>query len=132
MDDPEWVLIEEAIALHADQLALHGGADGIRDLNLLASAISRPRHLFAYTDPTPTVPELAAAYAVAIAKNHAFIDGNKRAALAVSLTFLDRNGFVITAKLNHRFEKFLALAAGDLSENEFTDWLRRNVKRVGE
>ena len=130
MDDPEWIIIEEAIALHADQLAEHGGADGIRDLNLLASAIGRPRHLFAYDDPTPDVPALAAAYAVAIAKNHASIDGNKRAALAVSLTFLDRNGFEMTAALDDRFEKFLALAAGEIEEDAFASWLKKNVRRI--
>ena len=130
MDDPEWIIIEEVIALHADQLSLHGGADGIRDLNLLASAVSRPRQLFAYSDPTPDVPALAAAYAVAIAKNHAFIDGNKRAALAVSLTFLDRNGYEMTAELDDRFEKFLALASGELEEDAFGAWLSANVRRA--
>ena len=114
--------------MHAEQLAEHGGADGIRDANLLESAMSRPRHLFAYSDPSPDVPTLAASYAYAVARNHAFIDGNKRAALVVCLTFLARNGFEMTAPLDERYEKFLALAAGELDEEEFAAWLAGNVR----
>ena len=122
MDDPRWVTIEEALAAHSEQLAEHGGADGVRDLGLLDSAINRPRHLFAYTDPTPDTPTLGATYAVAIAKNHPFIDGNKRTALVVCRTFLVFNGFNLVGDPNDRFDKFLALAAGDIDEDAFTDW----------
>ena len=75
MDDPIWISIELAIAIHQRQLAEHGGADGVRDKGLLESALGRPRHLFAYSDPTPEAPQLAAAYAFGIAKNLAFLDG---------------------------------------------------------
>ena len=77
MDDPIWISRELALAIHSRQLAEHGGADGVRDEGLLDSALGRPRNRFAYDDPTPTVPELAAAYAFGIARNHAFIDGKQ-------------------------------------------------------
>ena len=80
MDDPIWISEELAQAIHSRQLAEHGGADGVRDIGLLQSALARPRQQFAYSDPTPDIPALAAAYAFGIAKNHAFIDGNKRTA----------------------------------------------------
>jgi death-on-curing protein len=123
MDDPIWIGTELTLAIHSRQLAEHGGADGVRDAGLLESALGRPRHLFAYADPSPSVPQLAAAYAFGIARNHAFIDGNKRTAYVVCRTFLILNGFDMTAGREDRYEKFLALAAGDLSEQAFADWL---------
>jgi death-on-curing protein len=128
MDDPIWIGIELTLAIHSRQLAEHGGADGVRDQGLLESALSRPRHLFAYTDPTPQAPRLAAAYAFGIAKNHAFIDGNKRTAYVVCRTFLILNGFDMTADLEERYRIFLALAAGDLSEEALADWLAKNTR----
>lgn len=130
MDDPIWIRRDVAERIHSDQLAEHGGADGIRDENLFESALSRPRHLFAYTDPTPDIPELAAAYAFAIAKNHAFIDGNKRTAMVVAVMFLELNGYTFSASNEERFNTFLALAAGELSEDAFTDWLKQHVRQV--
>jgi len=130
MDDPIWISIELALAIHRRQLAEHGGADGVRDVNLLNSALARPRHLFSYSDPTPDIPELAAAYAFGIAKNHAFIDGNKRTAYVVCRTFLVLNGFDMTAPALDRYEKFLAVAAGSLSEAELTKWLQSNIARI--
>lgn len=129
-DDPIWIEKTDAEKMHADQLAEHGGADGTRDNNLLESAPSRPRHLFAYSDPTPNIPTLAASYAYGIAKNHAFIDGNKRTALVVCRTFLFLNGFQLVASQDQKFDKFLALAAGELTEEDFAAWLSENVERV--
>jgi death-on-curing protein len=123
MDDPIWISIELTLAIHSRQLAEHGGADGVRDVGLLESALGRPRHLFAYADPTPGPPQLAAAYAFGIAKNHAFLDGNKRTAYVVCRTFLLLNGFDMTATLEERYLKFLALAAGELLEEQLADWL---------
>jgi death-on-curing protein len=128
MDDPIWINIDLALAIHSRQLAEHGGADGVRDKGLLESALGRPRHLFAYSDPTPNTAQLAAAYAFGIAKNHAFLDGNKRTAAVVCETFLNLNGLDLTATDPEAYPVFLALAAGELSEEELTDWLIKNTK----
>jgi death on curing protein len=130
MDDPIWISKELAIAIHKRQLAEHGGADGVRDANLLDSALNRPRNLFAYDDPTPSIPALAAAYAFGIAKNHAFIDGNKRTAYVVCRTFLLLNGYDLTAEREERYQVFLDLAAGSVSEGDLIKWLTINVARV--
>ena len=98
MDDPIWISKELAIAIHKRQLAEHGGADGIRDDGLLESALCA-RQRFAYEDPHADHPALAAAMAYGIARNHAFIDGNKRTAYVVCRTFLILNGFDLTAEL---------------------------------
>ena len=132
MDDPIWISVELAMAIHRRQLAEHGGADGVRDPGLLESALGRPRHLFGYTDPTPDIPQLAAAYAYGIAKNHAFIDGNKRTAAVVCETFLDLNGWDLTATDADAYPVFLALAAGELSEEALAQWLMENTQEVAE
>ena len=128
MDDPIWISEELATAIHSRQLAEHGGADGLRDKGLLESALARPRQLFAYSDPTPDIPALAAAYAFAIAKNHAFLDGNKRTAYVVCRTFLILNGWDMTAPRENRYAAFLALASGDWNEQTFAAWLISNTQ----
>jgi death-on-curing protein len=130
MDDPIWISTELAIAIHKRQLAEHGGADGVRDMGLLESAINRPRHLFAYEQPTPEVPALAAAYAFGIARNHAFIDGNKRTAYVVCRTFLLLNGYDLTAPREERYRTFLDLAAGSVSQEQLTTWLTANSRQT--
>ncbi len=130
MDDPIWISVGLAQAIHSRQLAEHGGADGVRDGGLLESALNRPRHLFTYGDPTPSIPALAAAYAYGIAKNHAFIDGNKRTAYVVCRTFLILNGFDLTAEPAERYRVFLALAAGEFSEAEMIAWLTKFTRRA--
>ena len=129
-DDPIWIGREAAEAIHREQLAEHGGAEGVRDAGLLDSALSRPRQLFAYGDPTPDLPALAAAYAYGIARNHAFIDGNKRTAYVVCRTLLLLNGHDLTATPEERYEKFLALAAGDLPEADFAAWLAEHARPI--
>ena len=129
-DDPLWISTKLATAIHSRQLAEHGGADGVRDAGLLESALARPRQLFAYSDPTPDVPALAAAYAFGIAKNHAFLDGNKRTAYVVCRTFLLLNGFDMTAEAADRYTAFLSLAAGDWDEPTFAAWLAKNTVRA--
>jgi len=128
MDDPIWISEELALAIHSRQLAEHGGADGVRDKGLLESALARPRQLFAYSDPTPDIPSLAAGYAFAIAKNHAFLDGNKRTAYVVCRTFLILNGWDLTATKENRYAAFLSLASGDWDEATFTSWLISNAE----
>lgn len=123
MDDPIWINKELAVAIHQRQLAEHGGADGVRDVGLLEAALSRPRHQFAYEDPTPDIASLAAAYAFGIAKNHAFIDGNKRTAYVVCRTFLLLNGLDMTADRATRYATFLAIADGSMSEESLAVWL---------
>ena len=128
MDDPIWISVELATAIHRRQLAEHGGAAGVRDPGLLESALNRPRHVFAYSDPTPDIQTLAAAYAFGVARNHPFIDGNKRTAYVVCRTFLLLNGFDLTAKREERYRTFLALAAGELDEEGLTSWLASNTR----
>jgi death-on-curing protein len=129
MDDPIWISVELVTAIHSRQLSEHGGADGVRDLGLLEPALGRPRHLFAYGDPTPEMPRLAAAYAFGIARNHAFVDGNKRTAAVVCETFLILNGYEFTATDAEAYPQFLSLAAGDLSEDDFAAWLIGHCER---
>lgn len=112
--------------MHSEQLAEHGGSEGIRDETLLDSALAKPHNVFAYADE-PDIFRLAASYAFGIARNHAFIDGNKRTALVVSLTFLDRNGWEISASKKDLYFTFLHLAEGSLSEEELTAWFTKHA-----
>ncbi len=123
MDDPIWISEALALAIHKRQLAEHGGLDGVRDPGLLQSALARPRHRFAYDDPTPDLPALAASYAFGIARNHPFIDGNKRTAAVVCETFLMLNGMTIISNDIEMYPIFLDLAAGSLSEEQLAVWL---------
>ena len=115
-----------SLALHDEQLAEHGGSDGIRDETLLDSALAKPRNVLAYEDGA-TLPRLAASYAFGIARNHAFVDGNKRTALVVSLSFLRLNGLTLTASPEDRYETFIRLAEGSLSEEELSAWLQAHA-----
>ncbi len=130
MVDPIWISKELAIAIHNRQLAEHGGAEGVRDEHLLDSALGRPRNLFAYEQPTPSIPSLAAAYAFAIAKNHALIDGNKRTAYVVCRTFLLLNRYDMTSEREERYEVFLDLAAGSVSEGDLIKWLSQQTRKA--
>jgi death-on-curing protein len=120
-----WVALDVAIAAHAEQIAEHGGGEGIREAGLLDSAMARPQNLALYGDPD--VSELAASYAFGIARNHPFVDGNKRTAAVVSETFLLLNGHVLTATDAELVVTFVALAAGELSEEELTAWFRDHL-----
>jgi death on curing protein len=120
-----WVTFDVAITAHTEQLAEHGGGEGVRDERLLESAMSRPQNLAAYGEPDAAA--LAAAYAFGIARNHPFVDGNKRTAAVVSETFLVLNGHRLTATDAELVVAFLALAAGELSEEELADWFRQRV-----
>lgn len=123
--DWKWVALDVAEAAHREQLAEHGGAEGVRDAGLLASAMARPQNLASYGDPD--LAALAAAYAYGIARNHPFIDGNKRTAAVVSETFLAFNGVTLLASDAELVVAFLALAAGELTEDEVADWFRQHL-----
>ena len=125
----EWVWIDPAVvlAVHEEQLAEHGGAAGVRDVGLLESALARPRNLAHYG--APDVCELAAAYAFGLARNHPFIDGNKRSAFVATELFLMLNGWQLTATDADCVLVMLSLAAGDIDETPFAAWLRDRVQR---
>jgi death-on-curing protein len=122
-----WVAVETATAAHAEQLAEHSGGDGVRDAGALESAMARPRNLAVYGDPDAAV--LAAAYAFGIARNHPFVDGNKRTAAVVAETFLVLNGYRLDTSDAELVVAFFALAAGDLTEAEMADWFRERLAR---
>jgi death-on-curing protein len=109
------------LALHKEQLAEHGGADGLRDEALLDSALDNPQNVFAYTE-NADIFRPAASYAFGIARNHPFVDGNKRAALVSSMTFLRLNGWEIDAPRSEEYETFYGLAARTVSEQELAEW----------
>jgi death on curing protein len=126
----EWVWLDPRVllAIHEEQLAEHGGASGIRDQGLFESAIARAQHLAACGKPDAAA--LAAAYGFGLARNHPFVDGNKRTAFVAVELFLDLDGFELTAGDADAVLTMLALAAGELSEEVFADWVRANVTRA--
>lgn len=125
-----WVWIEASVvlAVHDEQLAEHGGSSGVRDAGLLESALARPLHLATYGEPD--VADLAAAYGFGIARNHPFIDGNKRTAFVAVELFLALNGWSLTADDANCVLTMLALAAGELSEAGFATWVRKHSVEV--
>ena len=114
-------------AIHLRQLAEHGGLPGLRDAAALDSALAHPRNHWAYADPRPDLATLAAGYAFAIARNHAFVDGNKRVSYVACKTFLRINGHDFSASVGERFQAWSNLAAGRLSEAELAAWLRQRM-----
>jgi death-on-curing protein len=126
--EPIWIESSVVEKIHQRQLALHGGQDGIRDHGILESALGRPRNLWAYSNPRPDPAQLGASYAYGIAKNHPFIDGNKRTAFVACRLFLKRNGFTLEANELEKYETFLALAAGELTEEQLAAWLRDRIQ----
>ena len=122
-----WTWIEKVVvwAVHEAQLAEHGGSAGVRDAGLLASALARPLNLVAYGEPDAAA--LAAAYGFGIARNHPFIDGNKRTAFVCTELFLVLNGASLSADDANCVATMLALAAGDLAEADFASWLRNHT-----
>lgn len=123
-----WVVDSVALAVHEAQLAEHGGIAGIRDEGLLSSALARPQNQAAYGED-PDAVDLAAAYAFGIARNHPFLDGNKRTAFVVMELFLNLNGWILEAEDPECISPMESLAAGDLSENDYAAWLRLRVTR---
>lgn len=125
MIEPNWVLNEIVIAVHQMLIAEHGGSLGIRDEGLLESALTRPRQVFFY-EAEASIFDLAASHGFSLAKNHPFIDGNKRAALSIAAIFLEINGYTFDAPEPEAVVVFEKLAAGDLSEKELAKWFSGN------
>ena len=123
-----WLLEETIIAIHQRQIAEHGGGEGLRDEGLLSSALARPRNIFAYDQPPPDLASLAAAYAYGLARNHPFVDGNKRPALIAARTFLLLNGTNLEAGQDEKFLTFQRLAEGSLTEEELAKWIRERLR----
>jgi len=121
-----WLSRELVLAIHDEQLAEHGGATGTRDEGLLESALARPMNRANYGDPD--LAELAAVYAIAIAHNHPFVDGNKRTAYVVLETFLALSGFVFAASDEEAVLTTLAMAAGDIDDEAFIAWVRAHAR----
>lgn len=128
MKNPRWVPARVVLALHKECIATFGGSDGVRDEGLLESALARPENLLSYG--APTMFELAAAYGYGIAKNHPFIDGNKRTAFLATAVFLMDNGFQPLVSEADVVNTITALAAGQLTETEFAQWLKQSFKPV--
>ena len=126
MSEPIWIKKATILAAHAEALAEHGGLEGIRDEGLLESALARPKNVFTYGGVND-FHKLAAFYAIGIAQNHPFIDGNKRAAFIVMALFLAANGLRLTAYQVDATKTFLQVAAGKLNEDELTAWIQRNT-----
>ena len=132
-----WIERPLAIAIHERQLAEHGGGNGVRDEGLLDSALARPQQLHAYGDPPPDLADLAASLAFGLARNHPFIDGNKRTAAVTCETFIMLNSAALNADDLELYPLYVALAEGSLPEAEFASWLRTHIsldaeKRVNE
>ncbi|MGH6770635.1 MAG: type II toxin-antitoxin system death-on-curing family toxin [Xanthobacteraceae bacterium] len=126
MTEPRWLDLNIVIDFHAEQLALFGGPDGIRDIGLLESALARPQNKFAYGESD--LAALAAAYGFGIARNHPFVDGNKRTALASMLVFLNLNKLDLDAPQEAATAIILALAAGEIGEDVLARWIRDNIR----
>jgi death-on-curing protein len=126
--EPRWLTREEVVALHEKQLARFGGPSGIRELGLLESALDRPRNKWAYEGADLAL--LAAAYAYGIARNHPFVDGNKRAAFVAMMLFLRLNGVFFRPSQAEATQAMLELAAGNISEDGFARWIRDRLSGV--
>ncbi len=121
-----WIKESSVLAIHDEQISEHGGLAGLRDLALLQSALARPQNLAVYGDPD--IAGLAAAYAVGIARNHAFLDGNKRTAWVVAETFLLKNGYELIAGDEAGVTAMLAVADGTMPEPELAVWFRTYIR----
>ena len=125
MNEPVWLLDAAVLIAHEISLANFGGADGIRDAHLLASALARPKNLFAYEKPD--LYELAAAYTLGIVKNHPFVDGNKRTGFLAGAAFLELNGIKLIASEPEATRVILGVASGAVIEEQLADWYRSNI-----
>jgi death-on-curing protein len=123
-EEPRWITYEQAIAIHSRQLRRFGGAPGLRDEGMLRSALERPINKWQYEQAE--LAELASAYAFGLAKNHAFVDGNKRIAFLAMRIFLLKNGVSFSPKPEHATSIIVSLAAGEVSEESLTRWIRDN------
>lgn len=123
----QWVQRDTVFAVHDKQLAVHGGLAGIRDLNAVESALNRAQNLDAYGNPPPDVADLAAAYIYGIATSHGFSDGNKRTAWVIGRLYLAINGQTLVFSQIDAINFMLAVAAGNMSEQQTADWIRQRL-----
>lgn len=124
MSEPRWITKDQAIRMHAEQLAVFGGPAGLRDEGMLESALGRPQNKWAFGETDYAA--LAAAYAFGIARNHPFVDGNKRAAFMVAMTFLRKNGILFAPQPAEATVAIQGLAAGEIAEEGLARWIRDN------
>ena len=127
MTEPFWLTRQMIVAIHDEQLTIHGGASGLRDEGMLESALDRPKNRWAYEQAE--LAELAAAYAFGIARNHPFVDGNKRAAFGALIVFLGLNDIDFLVSPESATAMILSLAAGEVNEEGLTRWIRDNWPR---
>ena len=127
MTEPRWITQRGLRLLQEESLAQHGGLAGIRDQGLLESALARPQNRYAYENVTD-IARLAACYAFGVAKHHPFTDGNKRAAFAAAGLFLAKNGFDLVASQPDAYAAIMALASGEIGEEEFAGWIRADIR----
>lgn len=127
MNEINWLRAVDMIGAHKRIIEFSGGSDGIRDEGLLESALARPRNIHAY-EHNASLPRLAAAYGFGIASNHPFVDGNKRVAFVAIELFLDLHGVRLDAPEDDKYVTMIKLAAGDLTEDQLTDWLTAHCK----
>lgn len=124
--EPIWIDESDARALHERMIALHGGAEGVRDQGLLQSALARAQQMFA-SDQGADLIDMASADTAGIVKNHPFVDGNKRTGFVIGVLFLELNGLRLTAPEEAATNAVLSLAAGDMNENRYAAFLRENT-----
>jgi death on curing protein len=129
MNEPVWLDRHGVILLQSESLAQHGGSSGIRDAGLLDSALTRPINKWNY-NPAADLAELAAAYGFGLARNHPFVDGNKRIAFIATALFLRLNGYRLSSDPLDEIQTMMNLAAGELSEEEFSMWIRKSTKSL--
>ncbi len=125
MKEPIWIELRETLVIHERLLIIHGGAPGLRDRNLLESALARPKQHFAYAE-SANIPSLAAIYTASIAQHHPFVDGNKRTGFVIGVLFLELNGYKFRATQEDAARAVLDLAAGITRELDFAQFLRAN------
>jgi death on curing protein len=125
--EPKWLTVQMIVAIHDEQLAIHGGSPGLRDAGLLESALGRARNKWVYE--SAELPEWAAAYGYGIARNHPFVDGNKRTSLLTIYTFLGLNGIDFVVPEPAAAAAILSLAAGEISEDGLARWIRDNLPK---
>jgi len=124
--EPRWLTFSVVLAVHADQISKHGGAGGLRDRGLLESALERPRNRYQY-EPDSDLAGLAASYGFGIARNHPFLDGNKRVAFQAMYVFLGLNGLRIESPEEEVVALVVSVAGGQIDEPQLASWLRENT-----
>lgn len=128
MTEPLWIPLDFILEIHSEQISEHGGADGVRDLGLLESALARPKNAFGYG--VQDVCDLAALYGVGIIQNHPFIDGNKRTGLVALELFLEINGFRLVASDEETLASILSVASGEWNDEVLSSWLKGSILRL--